>query len=374
MSEHSSPEERTEVPTDKRMGQLRKSGAIHMSNEVVMVLTLMAGYYMVRFMWPGIMSDVTMVFRHSFAMIARADEPMSVQDLRNGFLGLVWILTPNLISITIVIALIATLGVMLQTNWNVKEHKIQFRWKLLNPLEGIKRIVSIRNWVNTLKGVAKLACILPIGYFVLKGYAPQMIQLIHFSIPSIIEFSAEAMSTVFWRVLYILIPLAIFDFFYGKYQWGRQNRMTKEEVKDERKAVEGDESTKRAIIRKGFKRIMDRIMRNVPKADVIVTNPTHYSIAIKYDRNRMNAPIVVAKGKGFLALRIREIAKENKIPILERKMLARALFASVEVGNEIPRELFKAVAEVLAYVYRIKNPFRKNVTETKPSQTSETRR
>ena len=129
--------------------------------------------------------------------------------------------------------------------------------------------------------------------------------------------------------------------------------MTKEEVKDERKAIEGDESTKRQIIAKGLGRIMQRLKQSVPKADVIVTNPTHYAVALQYDRSSMKAPKVVAKGKNFMAERIKEIARENKVPILERKSLARALFHSVEVDNEIPLELFRATAEVLAYVYRI---------------------
>ena len=185
-----------------------------------------------------------------------------------------------------------------------------------------------------------------------------MVGLVHYTIADILAFTSNAMWSVFWKVVYVLSALAIFDYVWGKYQWLRRNRMTKDEVKDERKATEGDETTKRKIQAKGLQRVMQRIRQSVPKADVIVTNPTHYAIALKYDRSTMSAPVVVAKGKGFLALRIREIAKEHGVPILERKSLARALYAGSEVGSQIPHELFRAVAEVLAYVYKLKNKFR----------------
>jgi flagellar biosynthetic protein FlhB len=177
-------------------------------------------------------------------------------------------------------------------------------------------------------------------------------------------FTGEAINDLFWKILYVLIAMAAFDYFYGRFRWFKQNKMTKDEIKDERKAVEGDETTKRRIIQKGLSRIMQRIAKSVPKAHVVVTNPTHYSVALQYDRGTDKAPRVVAKGKGFVALRIREIARANGVPVLERKPLARALFKSVEVGSEIPRELFKAVAEVLAYVYRLKNPWAQRNTPT----------
>ena len=130
--------------------------------------------------------------------------------------------------------------------------------------------------------------------------------------------------------------------------------MTKDEVKDERKSIEGDEETKRRIKQKGLARITQRIRESIPLADVIVTNPTHYAVALKYDSNQMDAPMVIAKGKGFLALRIREIAKEHDIPVLERKLLARSLFATTEIGETVPRDLYTVVAEVIAYVYKVR--------------------
>lgn len=162
---------------------------------------------------------------------------------------------------------------------------------------------------------------------------------------------------LFWKLTYILIALALIDYVWGKYQWLKMNKMTKDEVKDERKSIEGDEETRRRIMWKGINRVMQRIKQGVKKADVVVTNPTHFAVALKYDRNNMDAPVVVAKGVDFMALKIRELAKDANVPIVERRELARALYSSVEVGKEIPYELFKAVAEVLAYVYKLRNPW-----------------
>ena len=150
-----------------------------------------------------------------------------------------------------------------------------------------------------------------------------------------------------------LFVLGILDLIWQKYNTKRQQKMSKQEVKDEKKSVEGDEQTKRKIVQIGMRRARDRMLANVPLADVVVTNPTHFAVALSYT-NETGAPRVIAKGKNHLAQRIKKIAKENGVPVVERKPLARALFKSVEVGHEIPYELFKAVAELLAYVYRLK--------------------
>ncbi len=351
------------------MGQLRRQGAIHMSNDLVQVTSLFAGFLVVREMCQRIFGNMQLVMTKSFGMIS-STEPLDSHHLRDGFLGLLRIVGPDIFFIAFTIAVVATLAVMLQTKWNIKERKIEFKFLQLNPLAGIKRIFSIYGWMNTMKAVVKLAIILPIGYFALKSFSPRMIQLVHMGIPEIMAFASLSITTVFWKILYILFALAIFDYFWGKHQWLRMNRMTKDEIKDERKSVEGDEATKKKIQAKGLQRVWQRIRNTVPKADVVVTNPTHYAVALQYDRTTMSAPIVLAKGKGFLAQRIKAVAKEAGVPVLERKPLARALYGSTEVGSQIPYELFKAVAEVLAYVYKIKRPRRPlNVQQAARSRT-----
>lgn len=361
MSAESLPEQRTEHPTEKRMGEIRKEGAVHHSHDLVQVLGLMTGFITISWLVTGIQRDVLFVFKRAFQMVGEQREPLTTEALRVGFIHLVLKIAPNIFLLTIIIAFAAVLATMLQTNWNVKKPWIKFKWNILDPIGGIKKLFSVQQFVNTGKAIAKLALILPIGYFALQSLAPRMVRLINTSIPDIMNVTAIAIDSVFWKIMYVLIALAIFDYVWGRYRWFRQNNMTKEEVKDERKATEGDETMRRKMINKGMQRVYSRIMQSVPKADVIVTNPTHYAVALKYERGKTAAPVVVAKGADFIAFRIREIAKESGVPILERKALARALFASTEVGQEIPRELFKAVAEVLAYVYKLKNPFRKAV-------------
>jgi len=360
MSENSTPEQRTELPTDKRMGQLRKEGALFFSQDIVALLTLMAGFSVISVVASGIVTNLKIVLTQSYGLIGQR-EIMSLKDIEGGILGTMMLIVPSVLIICVVIGAVASLAVMLQTGWNVREKLIKFRWDMLNPVDGVKRIFSIMGLVSTGKAILKLALILPVGYFALVQFAPEMVALMHLSIGEVLSYAAEAIQTVFWKIFYILAAISVFDFVYGKHHWLSKNKMTKEEVKDERKAVEGDEETKRRIAAKGIQRIMQRLKTAVPKADVVVTNPTHYAVALKYDRETMVAPIVVAKGQGHVALRIRQLAREAGVPVLERKPLARALFSSTEVGATIPHELFRAVAEVLAYVFRLRNPHRQKV-------------
>ena len=355
MASESLPEQKTEMPTDRRVSELRKEGSVYQSIDVVHVLVLAAGFLALNLSWNLLYTDMRYVFTKSFSMIAERPS-FEINDLTSGFIRLILLVLPDLLVITGLVSVVAVLAVMLQTNWNKRDKWIKLRWDFINPLKGLQRIFSIAGVVNTLKAIVKLAVVLPIGYWALQGFAPMMVQLIHTSVVDVLALTGSALSTVFWKIMYIFVALSVVDWVWGKFQWLKKNKMTKEEVKEERKSIEGDEAMRRKMISKGMARIAQKLKKSVPMADVIVTNPTHYAVALKYDRSNHSAPIVVAKGTDFIAQRIREIAKEHNIPILERKALARALFASTEVGSEIPRDLFKAVAEVLAFVYRLKRP------------------
>jgi flagellar biosynthetic protein FlhB len=357
MSEHSTPEERTEMPTEKRMTEIRREGQLFMSTDISTAASLFAAFGMLLLTWDWFLRDVKYCMLKAFSMIS-ATEPLTINDLQQGGMGLMMLFGPELTILSVAIAMIAAMAVFLQTDFNVKAKWIQFKFEGLNPIQGVKKLFSVQSLTNTVKAILKLCLILPIGYFSLKELAPKMVMLIHVNVSQIMSFMGEAVFFIFWKIFYVLVLIAIVDYIWGKFQWLKQNKMTKQEVKDERKSVEGDEQTKKKIQAKGLQRMLQRIRESVPQADVVITNPTHFAVALKYDRDTMRAPMVVAKGKGFLALRIREIAKENNVPILERKPLARALYASAEVGTEIPAELFKAVAKVLAYVYKLKNPHR----------------
>lgn len=353
MSEYATPDQRTEMPTDRRIGQLRKEGQVHLSQEVVQVTSLLTGFMILQLSWSWFVGDLESIYRKAFHLIAQR-EPLTQKDLYDGFLGVLYHMAPPVLMLLVAVASVSSLVVMLQTKWNIKEKKIHVRLELLNPIKGLQRVFSIHGVMNTLKAIVKLAIILPIAYVALKSFAPEMIKLIHLSVDDILKYTGVSMATLFWRVMYVLIALAVFDYFWSYFQWLKQAKMTKDEVKMEHKAVEGDEETKRRIKQKGWQRIVQRIQKSVPTADVVVTNPTHFAVALKYDRANMRAPQVVAKGKDYMAFRIREIAAQSGVPVLERKPLARALYASCEIGAEIPYDLYRAVAEVLAYVYRLR--------------------
>ncbi len=353
MSENSTPEERTEDPTATRWDKLREQGQIYQSKDLSQTVSLIVAFLTLTSVlsWLGLGLQQNMMM--AFELIGRKDE-MSSQSIISLFLKSVEQVGLPILILLLVTAVSGVLAVGLQTGFNVKKKKIDFRFNLLNPIGGFRRIFSIMGFVNVLKAIAKLGLILPVAFFALKAFVPQLIDLAKLTLPEIGRFTIAASKNLFWKIAAILIPLAIGDFFYGRYRWYRQNRMTKNEVKDERKAVDGDEGTRRKIKAKGLARIAQRISEAVPKADVIITNPTHFAVALKYDTSVMPAPYVLAKGQGHIALRIREIAKENRVPIVERKEIARALYASTEVGAQIPYELFTAVANIIAYVYRLK--------------------
>ena len=355
MASETLPEERTEQPTDRRMEQLRREGSLFQSNDVTQTFVLLAGFLALSYSWNMLFIDMQYVLKKSFRMIEERPS-FELNDMTAGFMRLVTLLLPDIFLVTGIVSVIAVLVVMLQTNWNKRAGWIKIRWDFVNPIKGLARIFSIAGVINTIKATLKLLFILPIGFWALSNAVPMMIRLPHMSVSDVLSLTGSSLGSVFWKIMYVLLALAIFDFIYGRFQWFKKNKMTKQEVKDERKSVEGDEQSKRKMIAKGLARVAQKLKQTVPKADVIITNPTHYAIALQYDRKRHSAPIVVAKGTDFIALRIREIAKEHNIPILERKALARALYSSTEVGTEVPRDLFKAVAEVLAFVYRLKNP------------------
>jgi flagellar biosynthetic protein FlhB len=353
MSENSTPEERTEMPTSRRRGEIRKEGRLYLSTDLNSTLTLLTAFLLLEKLWSWIFHEMKVVMLYCFEMISRRD-PFTMSEILLRIQDVFVIAFPPLIALVIGIAIVGTLATLLQTGFNIKEKKIHFQFNMLNPIGGLKRIFSINGFVNVAKAILKLSIILPLAFFSVREFAPEMIKLIHLQVLDVFHFTGATMGKVFWKIFYILFMLAIIDYFWGKHQWLKQVKMTKQEVKDEAKATEGDEASRRRIVMKGMQRMMQRLQKSVPKADVIITNPTHFAVALEYNRDKMRAPTVVAKGADFLALRIREIAKEHGVPIVERKSLARALYDGARVGAEIPYPLFKAVAEVLAYVYRIK--------------------
>ena len=222
----------------------------------------------------------------------------------------------------------------------------------LDPLKGFKKLVSLRSWVELAKSVFKLVIIGSVAYVMVRREADAMPALVHLQVSQILSYAAKVAFKIILYTTLVLVILAVLDYIYQRWQHEKELRMTKQEVKDEFKNTEGDPKIKARIRSVQRDMARRRMMEAVPEATVVITNPTHLAIALKFE-NDFKAPMVVAKGAGHLAEKIKAIAQAHKVPIVEQKPLARTLFKSVEIGDFIPVELYRAVAEVLAYVYRL---------------------
>ena len=353
-------DDKTEDPTEKRKSKAKSEGQIGKSTEFGQVMGMIASFLAIQYLSAELWQDIQLICKAGFSPSALLKEPMTIQSVHTNFLSVAKMLLPDILLLMAIAGLTGALSIALQTkfHYTTKNLKPKFA-QVFNVLSGLKKLISINNLVNLLKAVAKLAIIGPMGYFTFVELFPEFLSLINIPVDQMLTYTADAMHRIFWKIIAVLFLMAIFDVYWQKRQNYKKLKMSKQEVKDEAKQY--DESNKRKIQAKGFQRARERMMSAVPQANVVVTNPTHYAVALMYDLETGSAPQVVAKGKGYIALKIREIAKENGVPVVERKSLARALFDSVEVGQEIPYELFRAVAELLAYVYRLggQNPFKR---------------
>lgn len=233
------------------------------------------------------------------------------------------------------------------------------KFSRIDPLKGLKRIFSPKSLVELLKSIIKIAIVAYIGYVYIKGEAINVLSMMDVDVVSTAAFLGSTITNAAIRMCIALVVIGVADYGYQWWEYEKSLRMSKQEIKEENKEVEGNPEIKSKIRQKQRQMSMRRMLQDIPKADVVITNPTHYAVAIKYDPEKADAPIVVAKGQDYIALRIKEIAKENKVEIVENKPLARTLYNTVEIGGKIPPELYQAVAEVLAFVYSLKEKINK---------------
>ncbi len=359
--ETESGEEKTEDPTTRRLDETRREGNVCKSNEISMVLGIVAAFISLQIMSPYLWNDLKIITTESFTSKYSFKEPITIGVIQSQYLSIIKLFLPDLMVIWCITALFGAGSTAVQTKFLFSQKLLLPKWNNINPVSGIKRLFSMRNMINLLKSVAKLGIICPIAYFAFFDLFPEFLRLLDVPVSALLPYTAKAANYVFWKIIALLLVLAILDYLYNRWEWMQNIKMSKTELKEESKATEGDLKTKNRIKAIGMQRLRQMMMQSVPEADVVVTNPTHIAIALKYDLESGGAPKVVAKGKAHLAEHIKKIARECKIPVIERKPLARALYKSVEVGQEIPYEFYKAVAELLAYVYRIKgkNPLKK---------------
>jgi flagellar biosynthetic protein FlhB len=359
--------EKTEEPTAKKLEHSRGEGMVPKSVELSQLTSMVTAVYMLQIVAPSLWEKLQVVFRWGFTS-PMGGTHWSIAELRFQFINLLYFLLPDLMILLGTVAFVGALTTLLQTNFLWSNKLLVPKFSKLNPVMGLQRLISAQNFVQVLKSIAKLAFIGPIAYFSMMGIFPEFFSLMDLPLRSLLPYTASAAGRIFENIAYFLLVLSIIDYAWQRYSVGKKLKMSKQEVEDERKSTEGDEKTKMKIRQKALQKARQRMMQAVKTADVVVTNPTHYAVALNYTDSPGGAPIVVAKGVDHLAARIREVARAHGVPVMERKLLARTLYANVEVGREIPYELYSAVAEVLAYVFKLKgkNPLKKR----KPSEES----
>lgn len=353
MADKQSDQEKTEDPTQRKLEKAREEGQVAISNEISSVMIMAFSVLAVVGMGEFIYGRVEMLFETFFLNAQMAIEN---QDHAAAYVGLAFrygieAMTPILI-VLIATALVVNL---IQTKAAFSLKAIQPKFEKLNPITGIQNIFSMKGLVELAKGIFKL---LIMGVIVYVTVFPNMDHFVSFSVMPLKYNLSEAGSYVLLflsRTFAALTILAVADAIYQQYQHKEDLKMSKKEVKDERKESEGDPQIKNKRKEMGRSLVQKRLDHAVMDSDVVVTNPTHYAIALQYDPEENSAPLVMAKGQRLRAQKIKEYAKEFDIPIVENKPVAQALFASAEVDEHIPEDLYRAVAEILAYVYKLKN-------------------
>lgn len=352
--ENTSQEERTEEPTQKRLEDARLEGNVPRSVELSSMMVLLAGvlalYFFGSSMWQGMREASYYIFNNAATMEIGRHNLCELTEASVFFM--LRIMGPLFVLLMVVGAVTG----VAQSGPNLTWKPLAPKMSKMNPIKGLKRtFASTRALVEMVKSILKVLAVGALSAWTIRGMFNDYILLLDQDIGQFFVYLMLQIFKLSLRIALLLLLLAVLDYLWQRYKYFKELRMSRTEIKEERKQQEGDPMVKsriRSIMMEAARR---RMMADVKEADVVVTNPVHLAVALKYDHDSMAAPTVLAKGQRLLAEKIKEIARANGIPIVENKPLAQMLYKMCEVGQEIPAKLYKAVAEVLAYVYRLKN-------------------
>lgn len=348
--------EKTEDATSKKLKDVRNEGNVAKSAEISTAATLLVFFVCIKFAIGFVGEHLLDSFDTFYTLIPRyVDDNIEVAEFR-------YLMSESLLSITLIIApfmllglVVAILGNTLQFKFQITTKPLQPKFDKLNPLSGFKRMFSMNTLIELLKSIIKIVAISYISYTVLVEHMEELFLLYDMSVNQGLLLMYDIITELLLKIVILFCVVGAADFLYQKWKFKEDNKMTKQEVKDEFKNQEGDPKVKGQQRRRMQQASQRRMMAAIPQADVVITNPTHFAVALAYESGKGQAPVVVAKGADFLAGRIKEIARENNVDIVENKPLARMLYYNVDLDAEIPPELYQAVAEVLAYVYQVRN-------------------
>ncbi|MFH2093664.1 MAG: flagellar biosynthesis protein FlhB [Pseudomonadota bacterium] len=344
--------EKSEDPSGRKLSKAREEGQVAKSTEISSVFVLMAGIIALNasafYMYNNLLSILH--FNLKFSAIPIMTRMEIIRLLAFHTQKILITILPAMLSIV----LIALLANVAQVGFVISWKSLEPKFSRLDPINGFKQKFTSRAVMEFVKTLLKIFVISFVAYNAIRGQMGEISQLYDHSVGQILLFISKVAFWVFIKVCLIMIVVALLDYAYQKWKFLDDQKMTKKEVKDETKQTEGDPIVKSRIRQLQHQAARKRMMAAVPDADVVVTNPTRLAVALKYDKEQMDAPFVVAKGAGAIAKNIRRIAMENDVPLVEDKQLARNLYSSVDIGQEVPSELYQAVAELLAYVYKLK--------------------
>lgn len=348
--------EKTEDATPKKIQDARKEGQVAKSQELVTAASLLMLFIILKVFIGYIGSNFLEIFSTSYSMISTwategIDTNKAVSLLSSNLIKIVVISLPVFIS-AMAVGLIINIY---QVKWQITGKPLQPKFSKINPISGFKKIFSKEKLFELVKSVAKVGLIAYLVYSTLKDKASMITLLYHIDLVPAIFLIGEIVIDLGLKIGGYFIIIGLIDLIYQKLKFSKDMKMTKQEVKDEFKQTEGDPLIKGRIKQKMREASQRRMMQKLPEADVVITNPTHFACAVKYDKSKSEAPILIAKGADYIAHKIKEMAKEHNIPIVENKPLARMLYYNVDLDEEIPQELYQMMAEVLAYVYSLKN-------------------
>ena len=339
--------EKTEEPTQQRREDFRKRGQVVQTRELSSFLVLMISLICISTFGSFFFFRISNLFTHFFILSTKEgswNNALSIVMKESLFI---------LLPLFLIFWLISFFSSFLQIGFLVNEEALQIKWERLDPLAGIRRIFSLRSFVEGGKAFLKFTFVALVVFFVARLEMEKIPYLVYSNIGQTFQYLTHITLKLLGGISVVLIGLSALDYFFQRWDLEQKMKMTKQEVKEELKAREGDPFVKTRI-RRIQKEILNRkMMAEVPKSDVVITNPTHIAVALKYTE-KMIAPQIVAKGIGFVAEKIKALAKKNNISIVENKPLARIMYKTLKIGQIIPKELYSTVAEILSYVYKLK--------------------